>query len=119
MRYSAWFALVVGVLMLAQWAFFLATGSVPEVRTAPIALGFHLAAEFVTALALIAAGILLLLRKPFGRLLGLVANGMLFYTVIVSPGYFAQRGEWPLVVMFSVLLVLALVSVAQLVRSLS
>ena len=39
----------------------------------------------------------------------LVALGMLLYTVIVSPGYFAQRGEWPLVAMFGVLLLSALV----------
>ncbi len=116
LRYSTWFTLVVGLLMFAQWTFFLANGSVPEVRAAPIALGFHLAAEFATALALIAAGILLFLRRPFAPLVGLVANGMLLYTVIVSPGYFAQRGEWPLVVMFAVLLVLALLSVLQLYR---
>ncbi len=35
---------------------------------------------------------------------------MLLYTVIVSPGYFAQKREWPMVGMFAVLLALALVS---------
>ena len=36
MRFSAWFFLVTGVLMVGQWGFFLASGSVPEVKTAPI-----------------------------------------------------------------------------------
>ena len=40
----------------------------------------------------------------------LIAMGMLFYTVIVSPGYFAQKGQWGYVVMFGVILILALAS---------
>lgn len=102
--------------MIAQWAFFLAAGQTPEARTAPIALAFHLAAEAATALTLIAAGILLLRSSPAGPAVGLVANGMLVYTVIVSPGYFAQLGQWPLVGMFAVLLGLALFSIRQLAR---
>ena len=40
----------------------------------------------------------------------LVAVGMLLYTVVNSPGYFAQRREWPMVGMFGVIFILALVS---------
>ena len=117
MRFAAWCSLVIGSLMLAQWTFLIAAGQVPELRTEPIAIAYHLAAEVVTAVALIAAGILLLRRHPRGVALGLVANGMLLYTVIVSPGYFAQHGQWPLVAMFAVLLALALNSVVQLART--
>jgi hypothetical protein len=39
--------------MLAQWTFFISAGQVPEVRTAPIALAFHLVAEAATAILLI------------------------------------------------------------------
>jgi hypothetical protein len=46
----------------------------------------------------------------------MVFAGMLIYSVIVSPGYFAQQGQWALVAMFAVLLVLAIVSVAVVVR---
>ena len=35
-------------------------------------------------------------------------------TVIVSPGYFAQQGQWPLVFMFAVLLVLDVLCVVRL-----
>jgi len=118
-RFPAWCSLSVGVLMLAQWSFFLAAGQVPEVRSAPIALAFHLVAEAATALALIAAGVMLLRRHRYARAVGLVANGMLIYTVIVSPGYFAQAGQWPLVGMFGVLLLLAIASILQLSRSVS
>jgi len=44
----------------------------------------------------------------------MLALGMLSYTIIVSPGYFAQDGEYVLVAMFAVLwiLTLALVFIA-------
>lgn len=116
MRFAAWCSLVVGVLMLAQWTFFIAAGEVPELRTEPVRIGFHLAAEAATALALIAAGIRLFRRRRYALPLGLVANGMLVYTVIVSPGYFAQNGQWPLVGMFAALLVLALASIVALIK---
>jgi ABC-type glucose/galactose transport system permease subunit len=97
--------LIVGVLMGAQWLFFLATGSVEELETAPRAIAFHLAAEAVTAVLLVVAGVGLL--RGVGERLGLIATGALLYTVINSAGYFAERSEWPMVAMFGVLLVVA------------
>jgi len=117
MKFTAWYSIIVGFLMLAQWGFFLGAGQVPEVQTAPIALAFHLAAEAATALVLIASGWALLRDKTWSRTAAFVALGMLTYTVIVSPGYFAQQGVWALVVMFAVLLGLALASVRLLARS--
>lgn len=116
MKFAAWCSLSIGVLMLIQWTFFLAAGQVSELQTEPVALGFHLAAELATASALIASGVMLLRGRPGAPATGLVANGMLIYTVIVSPGYLAQLGQWPLVVMFIVVLGLALASVVQLAR---
>ena len=93
MVFAAVYAIVVGAGMFGQWAFFLGTKRVPELETEPFRIGFHLAGEFLTAIALLIGGAALLL-----------------YTAIVSPGYFAQRREWPLVGMFAVLLVLAAIS---------
>ena len=117
MNFSAWFSILVGVLMFGQWGFFLASGSVPEVQTEPIALAFHLAAEFITALLLIISGSALLRGRPQARDLSLAAAGMLAYTVIVSPGYFAQLGQWPLVAMFTVLLILNGVNIFLLIKN--
>lgn len=117
MKFPAWCSVSIGVLMFAQWAFFLVAGQVPEVVTAPVALGFHLAAETATAIALIVGGVGALRRAPWAARLLLVANGLLIYTVITSPGYFAQLGQWPLVAMFAALLVLALLSIRSLWRA--
>jgi hypothetical protein len=107
---AAWFSVVVGVLMLGQWSFFLLTRQVPELRTRPAEIGLHIAAEFITALLLLVSGLGLLARAAWGAIAYLVATGMLLYTLIVSPGYYVQRRTWPLVVMFAVLFVLALVT---------
>lgn len=117
MKFVGWCSAVIGVLMFAQWTFFLSSGSVPEVRTAPVALAFHLLAEAVTAIALLVAGVLILSARGTGTPVGLVAHGLLIYTVIVSPGYFAQTGQWPLVGMFSVLLGLSVACVVALLRA--
>lgn len=114
MKFSAWYSIAIGVLMLGQWGFFLAVGAVPELRSEPLRIAFHLAAEFVTAACLIFAGVALLRGKAYARGLALFAAGMLAYTAVVSPGYFAQQGQWPLVGMFAVILVLDLLNAARL-----
>lgn len=108
--FAAFYGIVVGFLMIGWWAFSFAKGRVPELRTEPVRLAFHVAAEFLTALVLVVSGFGLLFGGAWASSLYLVAVGMLLYSVIVSPGYFAQRGEWPLVGMFAVLLLLALLS---------
>jgi len=117
MRFAAWYGIVVGILMLVQWGFFLAAGQVPEVRTEPIRLAFHLAAEGVTALGLLISGLVLLKNKPWARTSLLVFLGLVIYSEIVSPGYFAQQGQWAFVGMFAVLLLGAIQSVVGLARN--
>lgn len=117
MKFAGWYSLFVGVLMLGQWGFFLAAGQVPEVKTEPVRLAFHLAAEFITALGLIVGGVALLKRRPWATTVYLVASGMLLYSIVVSPGYFAQQGQWALVGMFGALLILALAGIWSATRS--
>jgi hypothetical protein len=117
MKFTGIYSIIVGVLMLAQWTFFIAAGQVPELKTAPFSIAFHLVAEGCTALSLIISGVGLLNKRTWARTAAFVSLGMLLYTVIVSPGYFAQQGVWPLVGMFMVLLVLALVSLRLLLQT--
>lgn len=111
MVFASVYALVVGASMIGQWLFFLATGQVPELKTEPLRIRFHLAGELTTAIALLVGGIALLTDQPWGRWIYLLAMGMLLYAVIVSPGYFAEKGQWAFVGMFAVVLLLALVSI--------
>ncbi|HHJ99429.1 MAG TPA: hypothetical protein ENN10_05725 [Actinobacteria bacterium] len=116
MKFAGWYALVVGVSMILQWAFFIIAGEVPELQTEPLRIAFHLAAEGVTAALLVVAGIALLRGRRWASRIALVAFGALVYTAIVNPGYFAQLGQWPLVAMFGVVLALTLISVILLLR---
>ena len=105
---SAVYAIVVGCLMAAMWTFFLASGQVPELASEPVRIALHLAGEFATAALLVVSGAASLGSRPWGAVLLPFALGMLAYTVIVSPGYYAQRGEPAFVALFAVLLVLTL-----------
>jgi hypothetical protein len=111
MTFAAWYGIVVGALMLAQWTFFLFTRSVPELKTEPVRIGFHLVGEFITAIGLIVGGVAILGQRAWGSPLFLVAVGMVVYSEMVSPGYFAQKGRWGFVGMFAVLLALAVVAI--------
>jgi hypothetical protein len=116
MKFSGYYSIAVGLLMIGQWAFFLSVGAVVELQTEPIRIAFHLAGELLTAASLIAGGVGLLRGTAWGKWLSLTAAGMLAYTVVVSPGYFAQSGQWPLVGMFAVLLALEVLNIYCLAR---
>lgn len=116
MKFSAWYGIVVGFGMLAQWTFFITSGSVPEFQTEPLRIAFHLAAELTTALALIVSGIGTLKSTAWGNNALLVGLGMVIYSETISPGYFAQLGQWALVAMFAVLLFGATVAVMLLLK---
>lgn len=117
MKLVGYYAVFVGLMMFGQWIFFLLTGQVPELKSEPWRIALHLGAELVTAAGLIAAGAALLKRAAWGMRAYLFFAGLLTYSVIASPGYFAQQGQWLLVGMFAVLLIFTLVSVVKVASS--
>lgn len=102
------YSLLVGLMMAGMWTAFILMGQVPELETRPTEIAFHLAAEFLTAFSLLAGGMGLLLRRPWGYAVNMAGLGMLAYTVVVSPGYYAERGDYAFVFMFAALMVLTL-----------
>jgi hypothetical protein len=68
-------------------------------------------------LFLIASGIGTLKSRTWGKHALLVGLGMVIYSEIVSPGYFAQLGQWALVAMFAILLCGATVAVMLLLKN--
>lgn len=94
--------------MIGAWIMFYVTDNIPELETAPVQIGMHLMAEFVTAALLIVSGLAIIKNKEWAFKLYLFSMGMLVYTLIQSPGYFLQQGEIALAGMFVVLFVIAL-----------
>ena len=91
---AALFGILVGLAMIGQWTYLYLSENIPELKDEPIRIRFNMAAEIITALCLIISGIGLLAGLGWSKSLYLISMGMLFYTAIVSPGYFAQQGDW-------------------------
>jgi hypothetical protein len=103
----AWFEIALGTLVLAWWAAALLTGQVPEVRRGERAIWFHIAAETLMAGLLIGGGIVLLTSGGWAA--GVLAGaglGTLLYSVVNSPGHYADLRRWDMVAVFGALTVL-------------
>ena len=116
MKVVGWFLLAVGVSIAALWTLLLATGEVPEVTQGRGDIWFHIAAELAAAVLLVTAGAAVLRRTTRSRTLAALALGALAYTVVNSPGYYAERGDWAVVGMFAVLLAATLTAAVVLWR---
>ncbi|MBN1859418.1 hypothetical protein JW848_09465 [Candidatus Bipolaricaulota bacterium] len=109
MAFPAVYALTIGLLMAVQWARTLVANAVPDQGEAfsgrgSLEMAFHWAAEAITAALLLASGAGLLCEAEWAAWLLPLSLGMLLYTVINSPGFFAQRREWRMVVVFGLIL---------------
>jgi hypothetical protein len=104
MTFVAWFEIVAGAAMIGIWALLLAARRVPELAAGDLEIRFHLAAEVLAALVLVGGGIALLADGGrTAQVLAAAGLGALGYTAINSTGYYAQRREWPPVILFAVL----------------
>ncbi len=117
MLFVATFELIAGLGIVGLWTMLLVTRRVPEIRDRDRAIWFHLAAEYLLGLLLIASGSLLLVvgGEPWVRVLAGVAIGAMLYSTINSPGYYARDGEWGAVAGFGVITVLGVVAAGLLV----
>ena len=62
-------------------------------------------AEIVTGILLLSSGAYMLLNHQIGPLFH-ISSGALIYTLIASPGYYAQNGEWAVFIIFIMMLLL-------------
>ena len=99
---SAIFALAMGILMILVWTILLATGQQNFVD-APLETASLLAAEAITALALVIGGIGVLTRKHWSASIHIASLGMMLYTSINSIGVFAQAKVIPASIFFAIL----------------
>lgn len=107
------FSIVIGTAIILMWILFAAADQIKELQSATVAVSFHIAAEGFTALGLITGGIGLLLKKNWAGKIHLMSLGMLFYSVLLAFGYFAQDYEWPMMLLFAVLIFLTVLFIAK------
>jgi peptidoglycan/LPS O-acetylase OafA/YrhL len=117
MKLLGWFLLVVGTAIAGLWIVLLSTGQVPEVDEDRVDIWFHIAAELATAALLVAAGVMVLRRRPSGRTVAAFALGALAYTSVNSPGYYAESGDHAMVALFGLLTLVVILVAILLVRA--
>lgn len=109
------YGVVLGVFVVGWWALAYARDRIPELRTEPWAIRFHLLAEAMMALTVICGGIMVLTAVEAGREVLLVGFGMVLYSIVASAGYFVQHGERPPVAVFGILFVLTVLATCWIV----
>lgn len=115
MTFSGVYAIVIGTLMVIQWTVTILKKQVAGPETGStgrgrVEMAFHWTAEAITAVLLIVSGIGMLLESDWGLAMFLVGIGMLIYTAVNSPGYFAQQRKWSMGTLFVVILAFTVVS---------
>ncbi len=94
MIFSSLFSIVVGLGIAFYWILAWRTKQIPELQTERVRVLFHIAAEMLTGFGLIFSGMALLWQLDIAGPVFCFFSGMLLYTVIASPGYFAQQRQF-------------------------
>jgi hypothetical protein len=102
---SGIYAIIIGIGIIGLWLMLLRTGQVPELKTEPIAIKFHITAEMIMGSLSLVSGIFLLIGLPWGRYVFILAMGLVIYAVINSAGYYGQKRQWIFVIMFGIILI--------------
>lgn len=101
--------------MISFWSYTVTSNIIPQ-EEKPWAITFHLFSEFSTAILLIVSGAGLWLNTSWSKYLALLALGMLLYIVIYSPGYYIQRNNMPMGIMFIILIVMTVAAIIGLLK---
>ena len=101
------YAIIIGIGIIGLWIMLYRTKQIPELKTEPIAIKFHLTAEMTMGLLCLTSGIFLLLGVSWSPYLYITAMGLVIYAVINSAGYYGQNKQWLFVVMFIVILIVS------------
>jgi hypothetical protein len=107
-KLSSIIAIFIGISMIGFWLVAILFVGIPEMKTDSVEIRLHIIAELVTGILLLIGAWGLLRNKGWARDAHLFTLGMLTYTLIVSPGYYFDKGIYPMAVMFGVLLITAI-----------
>jgi len=84
------YIILIGIAMISMWFFLLIKRKVPDLKTKPTQIFFHLIAEFLTSIMLIIGGIGYLMNQPWGVAIFFIAIGMAIYSTINAAGFYGQ-----------------------------
>jgi hypothetical protein len=78
-----------------------------EIAEGKIEMFYHLFSEFLMAVLYVISGILLLFKNKKAKLLNILGLGMVIYSVLNAAGYYGERENVPMQVMFTILFLLS------------
>lgn len=114
LKVIAFYSFFLGISVIGMWAMILLTGNIAEGKTE---ISYHLISEFMMAVVCICAGVTILQGKKLGPSLALIGHGMVIYSVLNAAGYYGQRGQTGMTVMFIGLLVISFLVIIMIFSS--
>jgi len=109
-----YYSISIGLAVLLMWTMILLNENIPEGK---IEISYHLFSEFLMAIICIISGILVLVNAKIGRLLNILGLGMVFYSVLNAAGYYGERDNILMTVMFSAVFIFTAIVVFMNLRA--
>jgi len=106
---SGIYAIIIGIGIIYLWIMLYRTKQIPELKTEPVAIKFHLIAEITMGALCLISGILLLIGVIWASYFFIMAMGLVVYAVINSAGYYGQQKQWSFVIMFGMILIVSVI----------
>jgi uncharacterized membrane protein len=100
------YSILLGLSVIIMWIQIIMNESIPEGKTE---MSFHLFSEFLMALLCLLSGFLLIRQKPKGQITNATAHAMVLYSLINAIGYYAERNEKNMVVLFIILAIVSFI----------
>ncbi len=79
---SGIYAIIVGIGIIGLWTMLYLTKKIPEIKTEPVAIGFHITAEITMGILSLLSGMFLLTNLLWAGYLFILAMGLVIYAVI-------------------------------------
>jgi hypothetical protein len=102
-RIVSYYSIFVGLAVILMWTVILLRQEIPEGK---IEMFYHLFSEFLMAILCVVSGILFLFNYKIAKLLNILGLGMVIYSVLNAAGYYSERENVPMILMFTILFLL-------------
>ena len=100
-----YYSIFLGISVIVMWVYILLSETITEGKTE---ITFHLFSEFLMALLCFLSGFLLIRGQSKGQVANSAAHAMVLYSLINAMGYYAERDEISMVVLFIILALLSI-----------
>jgi hypothetical protein len=98
-----YYSIFLAIAITGYWIMTISSVSYPEGK---IEIAFHVFSEILMAFICLLSGIFLLKKKKHARNLSIIGFSMILYSVLNAAGYFGERNELSLTIMFMALFLL-------------